>query len=174
LLHQPRKNFILRITPLQLPNPAGFLVLSELPDAESLWLLATGTGIAPIRSLIYERLTHPDPAPMLLFFGNRNRTADFFFDDEWERLVEKGVLRIFTAFSRDQEDKVYVQHVLRSQARQLGELIPQNTIFSVCGGSSKMADACKEAVFTPFKEGGDKEEREKILSSLTWWQEIWS
>lgn len=136
--------------------------------------IATGTGIAPIRSLIYERLTHPNPAPMLLFFGNRNRAADFFFDDEWERLVDKGVLKIFTAFSRDQEDKVYVQHVLRSQARQLGELIPQNAIFSVCGGSSKMADACKEAVFTPFKESGDKEEREKMLSSLTWWQEIWS
>ena len=135
--------------------------------------IATGTGIAPIRSLIYERLTHPNPAPMLLFFGNRNRKADYFFEDEWERLASTGALSVMTAFSRDQEGKVYVQHVLRNQASQLGELIPQGAIFSVCGGSSKMADACKEAVFDPFKEGGDKDDRQKILDSLTWWQEIW-
>lgn len=135
--------------------------------------IATGTGVAPIRSLIYERLTHPHPAPTLLFFGNRNRKSDFFFDDEWEHLTSTGALAVFTAFSRDQENKLYVQHVLRSQTEQLSRLISQNAIFSVCGGSTKMADACKEAVFDPFKEGGNREEREKILNALTWWQEIW-
>jgi sulfite reductase alpha subunit-like flavoprotein len=135
--------------------------------------MATGTGIAPVRCLVHERLSHPDPGPMYLFFGNRNRAADYFFEDEWEALERAGRLKVFTAFSRDQDRKVYVQHLVRREALLMAELIPQNAIFAVCGGSNKMADACKEAVFEPYKEAGDADAREKELESLTWWQEIW-
>ena len=135
--------------------------------------MATGTGIAPVRCLVHERLSHLDPGPMYLFFGNRNRAADYFFEDEWEALERAGRLKVFTAFSRDQDRKVYVQHLVRREALLMAELIPQNAIFAVCGGSNKMADACKEAVFEPYKEAGDAVAREKELESLTWWQEIW-
>ena len=136
--------------------------------------MATGTGVAPVRCLVRERLSHPDPAPMYLFFGNRNRHADYFFEDEWEALARDGRLRVFAAFSRDQDQKVYVQHLVKREAALMAELIPQNAIFAVCGGSTRMADACKEAVFEPYKEGGgDREAREKELAALTWWQEIW-
>ena len=110
---------------------------------------------------------------MLLFFGNRNRNADYFFADEWEELATQGKLLVFTAFSRDQEKKVYVQQILRQEAARIADLIPQKPIFAICGGSSKMADACKQAVFDPYKEGGDSEAREKELEAVTWWQEIW-
>lgn len=138
--------------------------------------VATGTGIAPVRSLIHERLTHPpspSAPPMLLFFGNRNRAADFFFEDEWRALADR--LDVSTAFSRDQRQKIYVQDLLRDAAPRLGELIPQQAIFSVCGGSSKMADACKHAVFDTFTENGGEEveERKRLLGAVTWWQEIW-
>lgn len=136
--------------------------------------IATGTGLAPIRALIHERRTHPDPAPTLLFFGNRNRDADYFFRDEWDRLVQEGRMHVFLAFSRDQRHKIYVQDRLREQAKRIEGLILNDAIFSVCGGSTKMADAAKKAVFDSFTEGAeDVEARKKMLSSLTWWQEIW-
>lgn len=135
--------------------------------------MATGTGIAPVRSLVHERLTHPSPAPVLVFFGNRNRAADFFFATEWEHALDRSNLSLFTAFSRDQRDKVYVQDLVRREAPSLARLIPQQPIFAVCGGSTKMADACKSAVFDPFIQAGDEHEQKKMLEAATWWQEIW-
>lgn len=140
--------------------------------------MATGTGVAPVRCLVHERLTHPSPAPMVIFFGNRNRAADFFFEDEWRALAQDAAtkgseLLVFTAFSRDQRDKVYVQDLVRREAARLEKLIPQRAIFAVCGGSTKMADACKRAVFDPFTESGDEVVRKEMLAGITWWQEIW-
>lgn len=136
--------------------------------------MATGTGIAPVRSLVHERLTHPSPALALVFFGNRNRTADFFFAAEWQSLaLGDADLHLWTAFSRDQRQKVYVQDLIRREAPTLGRLIPQRPIFAVCGGSAKMAAACKTAVFDPFVQSRDKHEAEKMLDAMTWWQEIW-
>jgi sulfite reductase alpha subunit-like flavoprotein len=134
--------------------------------------MATGTGIAPVRSLIQERMTHASPAPMILFFGNRNKDADYFFSQEWKDISDAG-LTVFTAFSRDQREKIYVQDLVRKEAKLLEGLMAQKPIFAVCGGSSKMADACKHAVFDTYLEGGDAEERRKILDGTTWWQEIW-
>lgn len=111
---------------------------------------------------------------MHLFFGNRNRDADYFFHDEWDATVRDGNLEVFLAFSRDQRTKIYVQDRLREEAKRLEGPILDNGIFCVCGGSTKMADAAKRAVFEPFSEGAeDAEERKKVLSTLTWWQEIW-
>ena len=146
--------------------------------------MATGTGIAPVRCLIHERMTHSSysNAPTLLFFGNRNRDADYFFSEEWESLAsdvnnKNSNLLVFPAFSRDQREKIYVQDLIRQEKNRLAELLPQNPIFAVCGGSSKMADACKAAVFDPFIEGAQGEveeaERKKMLDTVTWWQEIW-
>ncbi|PTB45815.1 NAPDH-dependent diflavin reductase [Trichoderma asperellum] len=140
--------------------------------------MATGTGVAPVRCLIHERLTHPSPAPMIIFFGNRNRAADYFFEDEWRTLSEVAAkkntqLLVFTAFSRDQREKIYVQDLVRREAPRLEKLIPKRAIFAVCGGSSKMADSCKRAVFDPFVESGDEAARKEMLEAITWWQEIW-
>jgi len=136
--------------------------------------IATGTGLAPIRALIHERLTHSSPGPMHLFFGNRNREADYFFQQELDAAVREGHLNVFLAFSRDQRNKIYVQDRLREEAKRIEEIIFNNGIFCVCGGSTKMADAAKKAVFDPFSEDvKDIEERKMILAALTWWQEIW-
>lgn len=142
--------------------------------------MATGTGLAPVRFLIHERLTHPDTGPMILFFGNRNKSSDYFFEDEWKDLQTAACpLTVHTAFSRDQREKIYVQDLIRQQSEQLATLLVQNPIFTVCGGSSKMADACKRAVFDPFLESGRTQgddveaARKVILDNVTWWQEIW-
>ncbi|KAJ3525086.1 hypothetical protein NM208_g11790 [Fusarium decemcellulare] len=125
--------------------------------------IATGTGLAPIRALIHERLTHPSRAPMHLFFGNRNRNADYFFHEEWDAAVRDGTLDVFLAFSRDQRTKIYVQDRLREEAKRLEG-----------ADSSEWDILSKRAVFEPFSEDvEDVEERKKVLASLTWWQEIW-
>ncbi|KAF4442523.1 NADPH reductase TAH18 [Fusarium austroafricanum] len=136
--------------------------------------IATGTGLAPIRALIHERLTHSAPGRMHLFFGNRNREADYFFQQELDSTVRDGHLSVFLAFSRDQRNKIYVQDRLREEVERIEEVILDNGIFCVCGGSTKMADAAKKAVFEPFSEDvKNVEERKKVLAALTWWQEIW-
>jgi sulfite reductase alpha subunit-like flavoprotein len=133
--------------------------------------IATGTGIAPARCLIHERLTHPSPGPMLLFFGNRNREADYFFENEWQTLGDK--IAVFTAFSRDQREKIYVQDRLKEEAAQIEQLISQNAIFTVCGGSSKMAESCKNTIFKSSDSEDGDETKKRVLDSVTWWQEIW-
>ncbi|RGP75227.1 nadph reductase tah18 [Fusarium sporotrichioides] len=153
-------------------------VLSPIHGAQNaqrpLVAIATGTGLAPIRALIHERLTQPSPGPMCLFFGNRNREADYFFQQELDTLVAEGNLNVFLAFSRDQRNKIYVQDRLREESKRIEEVIFDNGIFCVCGGSTKMADAAKKAVFEPFSEDvKEVEERKKMLANLTWWQEIW-
>ncbi|OAA43667.1 sulfite reductase flavoprotein alpha-component [Metarhizium rileyi] len=180
ILRKPREGLCSRyITHLPPGTPLTVTlkpVLSPIHGAlnarRPLIAMATGTGVAPVRSLIHERMMHGSPAPTILFFGNRNKDADYFFAKEWANMA-KDQLTVFTAFSRDQREKVYVQDLIRKEARLLEELIPQRAIFAVCGGSTKMAEACKHAVFDPFVEGGDEAERKRLLSRITWWQEIW-
>jgi sulfite reductase alpha subunit-like flavoprotein len=160
-------NSLIRVTHKPVLSPIHNAANARRP----LVAMATGTGIAPVRCLIHERLSHPSPAPMLVFFGNRNREADYFFEDEWKELAAN--VHIRTAFSRDQARKIYVQDLVKQEAGQLEQVIQQNAIFAVCGGSSKMADACKRAVFDPFIEKGDGKHQKRILEALTWWQEIW-
>lgn len=151
--------------------------------------LATGTGIAPVRALIQERLrlaaesaTNDDGGgggvvgPMHLFFGNRSRDKDFFFRNEWDAAEAAGRLHVHTAFSRDQRQKVYIQDAVRSQASVVARLAREDAIFLVCGGSAKMATACREVVTACLvSEGvcGTDEEARDYFARLTWWQEIW-
>lgn len=185
ILRRPRHGLCSRyLSSLPIPTPLTVTrkpVLTPIHGTQHarrpLIAMATGTGVAPVRCLIHERLTHPDAGPILLFFGNRNREADFFFQTEWQDLVQTGKLELFTAFSRDQGSKVYVQHLLEREKTRISDFIDQDAIFAVCGGSTKMADACKEAVFEGYKSGAkdeeDKRAREGVLNRVTWWQEIW-
>ncbi|GAB0138130.1 NAPDH-dependent diflavin reductase [Epichloe bromicola] len=187
ILRKPRQGLCSRYISSLPPSPALSVtmtmtikpVLSPIHGAVNaqrpLIAFATGTGIAPVRSLIQERLSHASTprAPTLLFFGNRNKLADYFFGDEWHALSQKTNLVVFTAFSRDQPRKIYVQDLIRQQAETLAELIPQRPIFAVCGGSSKMADACRHAVFDAFIKRGEEHVQRKLLDDITWWQEIW-
>lgn len=141
--------------------------------------LATGTGIAPVHALIQERLrlkaAGTSMGRTLLFFGNRARDKDFFFEKEWSD-ARSDDFHLFTAFSRDQRQKVYVQDVIRQQAKEVAQLAQQDAIFVVCGGSSKMATACREAVIDSLVTEGicsTQDEAREHSQKLTWWQEIW-
>lgn len=82
----------------------GGLHTSEDEIRRPMVLIAPGTGIAPVRALLWEGVTSDDQTmgKRVLFFGGRNRNADFFYRDEWDHLKTRMDLQVFTAFSRDQ------------------------------------------------------------------------
>ncbi|NWY18665.1 NDOR1 oxidoreductase, partial [Aphelocoma coerulescens] len=85
-------------------------------------MIGPGTGVAPFRAAIQERVAQGRRGNFL-FFGCRYKSKDFYCQMEWEELVTKGFLTLFTAFSRDQEEKVYVQHRIRENGRLVWELL---------------------------------------------------
>ncbi|NWU31399.1 NDOR1 oxidoreductase, partial [Dyaphorophyia castanea] len=85
-------------------------------------MIGPGTGVAPFRAAIQERVAL-GRGGNCLFFGCRYKSRDFYCQTEWEELVTKGLLTLFTAFSRDQEEKVYVQHRIRENGRLVWELL---------------------------------------------------
>lgn len=121
--------------------------------------IAPGTGIAPCRALLWSRAQveydrrhrirdHVKPVgKSYVFFGGRNRRADFFFEDDYTALDLNPQPQVFTAFSRDQKEKRYVQDVLRENGQLLENLIvnQQARIF-ICGSSGAMPKAVKEAL----------------------------
>ncbi|KAJ3954039.1 NAPDH-dependent diflavin reductase [Colletotrichum tropicale] len=144
--------------------------------------VATGTGVAPLRLFIEERLSHGgDVGSTAIFFGNRSRHADFHFKDVWEDLKsrqEKGRFAVHTAFSRDKNTpREYVQDVIRKRPAEIRSMVAGNAIFVVCGGSLKMSRAVKEAVKSCLAEDKeaypDEEAVEAAFGKLTWWEEIW-
>ncbi|CAM3613937.1 flavodoxin domain-containing protein [Parendozoicomonas haliclonae] len=107
-----------------------------LPATEDpMIMVATGAGIAPMMCLLQERLHRKHTGENWLLFGNRKSSADFYYQDELEAMLEQGQLtHLETAFSRDSEAKVYVQDVLGQQRERLAEwLLDRNAKLYVCG-----------------------------------------
>lgn len=106
-------------------------------------MIGPGTGVAPMRALAHEReqwrLQQSQGVPHLsihhkdmVFFGGRNRSADFFFADEWAAMRDS--LDVFPAFSRDQPRKIYVQDLLSEHAAKVRKaLVDHEGTVYVCG-----------------------------------------
>ena len=100
-------------------------------------MIGPGTGCAPFRAYIQERVSSGAGKGLVMVFGCRNKTKDYFFKDEWERLAKEDKLELYCAFSRDQEDKVYVQHVMRKHAAHLWHLIGEQGARVYFAGNAK-------------------------------------
>ncbi|KAF2875058.1 hypothetical protein BDV95DRAFT_626601 [Massariosphaeria phaeospora] len=142
-------------------------------------MIGPGTGVAPMRALIYQRKYWRDEesphvsgdAPRdVLFFGCRNAESDFFFKDEWQKLKgEDEPLDVFAAFSRDQRRKVYVQDLVRGHsARVYDALANKDGLVYICGSSGKMPQAVREALIEVFQShsGRTREEAEAYLVDM--------
>jgi sulfite reductase alpha subunit-like flavoprotein len=126
-------------------------------------MVGPGTGLAPMRTLLWHRIATPSSSPEnLLIFGCRNHDKDFFFADEWKVLQEKGRLKLFAAFSRDQKQKRYVQTVIRERGKEVWKALgPEGdgTVY-VCGSSGRMPQAVREALIEVFEKHGNMERDE--------------
>ena len=159
-------------TAFQVTFQKGGLGITKAEARRPVVLVGPGTGVAPMRSLIWERLQWAEEltkkntslsngmingsstaGESILFFGNRNRTADYFYEAEWEILQGRMPLRIFTAFSRDQRQKIYVQDLIKENSKLVYDALhTRNGIIYVCGSSGKMPTAVREALIEVFEK----------------------
>lgn len=133
-------------------------VINEL--SRPIVMVSPGTGVAPMRSLIWERLSlRPSEGTIgenVLFFGCRKRDADFFFSDEWTELKDKMGLQVFVAYSRDHDEKVYVQDLIKQQSELVfRSLHNEQGIVYVCGSSGKMPQGVRTSLIEVFKHIGN-------------------
>lgn len=113
-------------------------------------MVGPGTGVAAFRSFIQKRILDKS-AKNWLFFGERNRSFDFYYEEEFKALETTGLLQIETAFSRDQEHKVYVQHLMLKHAKTIFNWIQDGAYFYVCGDAKQMAKDVHDALITIFQ-----------------------
>ncbi|XP_025843664.2 NADPH-dependent diflavin oxidoreductase 1 isoform X1 [Vulpes vulpes] len=131
----------------------GGLTFPETPDTPVI-MVGPGTGVAPFRAAIQERVAR-DQTGNFLFFGCRWRDQDFYWEAEWLQLERKGYLMLFTAFSREQERKIYVQHRLRELGPLVWDLLDrQGAYFYLAGNAKCMPADVLEALVSVFQEEG--------------------
>ncbi|QSR84660.1 sulfite reductase flavoprotein subunit alpha [Methylacidimicrobium sp. B4] len=135
--------------PHELPvyvQPAKHFRLPEDPAA-SLIMIGPGTGVAPFRAFLQQRGALGHTGRNWLFFGEQHRATDFFYEGEFLELQRKGVLsRLDTAFSRDQAQKVYVQHRMMEQGAELWDWLQEGAHLYVCGDAHRMAKDVHQAL----------------------------
>jgi sulfite reductase (NADPH) flavoprotein alpha-component len=103
-------------------------------------MVGPGTGIAPFRAFVQDRVASRATGRNWLFFGDQQRANDFLYEEEWsEQLVRGGLARLDTAWSRDQDTKVYVQDKMRESAAELWAWLKGGAYFYVCGDAKHMA-----------------------------------
>ncbi|PEL03302.1 sulfite reductase subunit alpha [Bacillus sp. AFS017336] len=143
----------------------------HLPEAEDkdIIMVGPGTGIAPFRSFIQERAVNKVNGRSWLFFGDQHAASDFLYQSELEKYQKDGVLtKLDAAFSRDTDQKVYVQHKMLENSKELFEWIEKGAHFYVCGDKEYMAKDVNEALITIIENEGTltREDAEAYLKDL--------
>jgi len=110
-------------------------------------MIGPGTGIAPFRAFVEEREAVGASGKNWLFFGDQHFETDFLYQTEWQRYLKSGVLtRMNVAFSRDQEQKFYVQHLMAEHGKELYTWLQEGAYLYVCGDKKRMAHDVHEAL----------------------------
>ncbi|QWZ03451.1 NADPH-dependent assimilatory sulfite reductase flavoprotein subunit [Klebsiella pneumoniae] len=132
-------------------------------------VIGPGTGIAPFRAFMQQRAADGAQGKNWLFFGNPHFTEDFLYQVEWQSYVKEGLLtRIDLAWSRDQQQKIYVQDKLREQGAELWRWINDGAHIYVCGDANRMAKDVENTLLEVIAEYGamDAEAADEFLSEL--------
>lgn len=139
----------------------------RLPEdpATPVIMVGPGTGVAPFRAFLEERQAIGATGKNWLFFGEQRAAQDFFYESQFEAWLTDGTLaRLDLAFSRDQAEKVYVQHRMREAGAELWKWLDEGAYFYVCGDKNKMAaDVHAELIAIAQKHGGKSEEEAKAF-----------
>jgi sulfite reductase (NADPH) flavoprotein alpha-component len=118
------------------PNAHFRLPADDVPIV----MIGAGTGVAPYRAFLQEREARGAGGRSWLFFGERNFHTDFLYQTEWQQFLKDEVLtRMNIAFSRDGSSKVYVQHRMREQARDLYAWLEEGAHIYICGDGARLA-----------------------------------
>lgn len=134
----------------------------RLPEDEStdVVMVGPGTGVAPFRAFLQDRAATGASGRNWLFFGEQRKASDFLYEEELMDWKRRGVLaELDVAFSRDQPEKIYVQHRMRERSAELYAWLEAGAYFYVCGDAERMAkDVEAELVAVVRRESGRSEE----------------
>ncbi|WAC94286.1 bifunctional nitrate reductase/sulfite reductase flavoprotein subunit alpha [Mycobacterium sp. Aquia_213] len=133
-------------------------------------MIGPGTGIAPFRGFLQERRALGHTGPNWLFFGEQHAETDYYYRDEIEKMHADGLLtELDLAFSRDQQEKVYVQHLMRKRGAQLWSWLQDGAQLYVCGSADPMAKDVDRALCEIAAEHGnlDLDAAETYVQSLS-------
>ena len=124
--------------------------------ATDIIMCGPGAGVAPFRAFIEQRIVDGASGRNWLFFGEQHRATDYLYGPEWSDYQRRGKLqRLDLAFSRDQANKIYVQHRMLEQSRDLWDWIQNGAYFYVCGDAKHMAKDVHQALIQiAQKQGG--------------------
>jgi len=135
-LHTEFKFYIHKNPNFRLPSPNSDIIL-----------IGPGTGIAPFRSFLAERDVEGADGKNWLFFGEQHFTLDFYYQTEIQEWISNGVLTHFdAAFSRDQQEKIYVQDRIKEKATEFNEWIENGAYIYVCGQKNPMSIDVENAI----------------------------
>lgn len=132
-------------------------------DDRDVIMIGPGTGIAPFRSFIAHRDSTGANGKNWLFFGDQHFVTDFLYQTEIQNWVETGSLsKIDLAFSRDQEEKIYVQHKLKKKGKELYEWLQNGASVYVCGTKDPMSIDVENTLTEIIQTHGNKKEAEAL------------
>lgn len=130
----------------------------HLPPADKdIIMVGPGTGIAPFRAFLQHRAQHGHTGRNWLFFGDQHAKSDFLYGDEFSAAQKAGHLhKLSTAFSRDQSEKIYVQHRMEQEGAELWKWLESGAYFYVCGDAKRMAKDVHAALLQIVSRHGGK------------------
>jgi len=139
------------------PSVAKHFHLPEDPDTPII-MVGPGTGVAPFRAYLQEREAIGAKGKNWLFFGSQHEKCDFAYGDEFEVFRKEGVLtRLDCAWSRDQPEKIYVQHRMKENAAEIWKWLDgEGAHFFVCGDARRMAKDVDATLRRIVQEQGGK------------------
>jgi sulfite reductase (NADPH) flavoprotein alpha-component len=132
-------------------------------------MVGSGTGVAPFRAFMQQRVADEASGKNWLIFGNPHFASDFLYQTEWQQFAKEGFLHKYDfAWSRDQEKKIYVQDKIRENSTALWQWLQEGAYFYVCGDASKMAKDVEQALLDVIAKEGNlsPNEAEDYLNEL--------
>ena len=142
--------------------------LPENPETPII-MVGPGTGAAPFRSFMQEREEIGAEGKSWMFFGDQHFVTDFLYQTEWQKWLKDGVLtRMDVAFSRDTAEKVYVQHRMLEQSKELFQWLQEGAYFYICGDEKHMAHDVHQTLIAVIEKEGSlsREEAEAYLADM--------
>lgn len=149
-------------------EPNNHFRLPENPETPVI-MVGPGTGVAPFRAFMQERASQGIEGNSWLIFGNPHFEQDFLYQTEWQQYLKDGSLaRLDLAFSRDQEHKIYVQHRIAEQGKELWLWLESGAHLYICGDAERMAKDVHQALLDVAVKFGGKtpEQAEEYFESL--------
>ncbi|ABV38411.1 sulfite reductase (NADPH) flavoprotein, alpha chain [Shewanella sediminis HAW-EB3] len=149
-------------------EPNNHFRLPENPETPVI-MVGPGTGVAPFRAFMQERASQGIEGNSWLIFGNPHFEQDFLYQTEWQQYLKDGSLtRLDLAFSRDQAHKVYVQHRIAEQGKELWQWLESGAHLYICGDGERMAKDVHQALLDVAVKFGAKtpDEAEAYFEAL--------